>query len=183
MGISHEYHSTRSHGRRGGAGGKLRLLGVIAAILILSLAITAILESGQRANTDAEQTAPAGMAENILAPLPMQGSTGADSAAGESTPADGSGAQAVALEAFGPARQTAGAYTVKAYDSSVIRQPACGQVDLSYFSDAAFLGDSLTVGFSDYSINLGGALICGYTGVGPDAIVNRSVVKSSVRGQ
>ena len=183
MGISHEYHSTRSHGRRGGAGGKLRLLGVIAAILILSLAITAILESGQRANTDAEQTAPAGMAENILAPLPMQGSTGADSAAGESAPADGSGAQAVALEAFGPARQTAGAYTVKAYDSSVIRQPACGQVDLSYFSDAAFLGDSLTVGFSDYSINLGGALICGYTGVGPDAIVNRSVVKSSVRGQ
>ena len=56
-------------------------------------------------------------------------------------------------------------------------------MDLSYFSDAAFLGDSLTVGFSDYSINLGGALICGYTGVGPDAIVNRSAVKSSVRGQ
>ena len=84
---------------------------------------------------------------------------------------------------FGPARQTAGAYSVKAYDSSVIRQPACGQVDLSYFSDAAFLGDSLTVGFSDYSINLGGALICGYTGVGPDAIVNRSAVKSSTRGE
>ena len=38
------------------------------------------------------------------------------------------------------------------------------------------------MGFSDYSINLGGALICGYTGVGPDAIVNRSAVKSSVRG-
>ena len=56
MGISHEYHSTRSHGRRGGAGGKLRLLGVIAAILILSLAITAILESGQRANTDMVDT-------------------------------------------------------------------------------------------------------------------------------
>ena len=75
------------------------------------------------------------------------------------------------------------AYTVKAYDASVIRQPSCGQVDLSYFADAAFLGDSLTVGFSDYQINLGGALICGYTGVGPDAIVNRSAVKSSTRGQ
>ena len=50
-------------------------------------------------------------------------------------------------------------------------------------SDAAFLGDSLTVGFSDYQINLGGALICGYTGVGPDAIVNRSAVKSPTRGQ
>ena len=77
----------------------------------------------------------------------------------------------------------AGDIETKAYDSSVIRQPACGQVDLSYFSDAAFLGDSLTVGFSDYSINLGGALICGYTGVGPDAIVNRSAVKSPTRGQ
>ena len=102
--------------------------------------------------------------------------SGGENAAAEGTPA-------VTLEQFGPARQTAGAYSVKAYDSSVIRQPASGQVDLSYFSDAAFLGDSLTVGFSDYKINLGGALICGYTGVGPDAIVNRSAVKSSVRGE
>ena len=56
-------------------------------------------------------------------------------------------------------------------------------VDRSYFANVCFLGDSLTVGFSDYKINLGGALICGYTGVGPDAIVNRSAVKSSVRGE
>ena len=186
MGISHEYHAARGHGRRGGAGGKLRLLGVIAAILILSFAITAILENGQKHQDEAEQTATAGTAQNILAPLPMQGSAGADSATANgdsSATANAGGGTAVTLEQFGPARQTAGAYHVKAYDSSVIRQPGCGQVDLSYFSDAAFLGDSLTVGFSDYSINLGGALICGYTGVGPDAIVNRSAVKSSVRGQ
>ena len=184
MGISHEYHATRGHGRRGGAGGKLRLLGAIAAILILSFAITAILENGQKHQDEAEQTATAGTAQNILAPLPMQGAADSttDSAVsgGENAAADGT--PAVTLEQFGPARQTAGAYSVKAYDSSVIRQPASGQVDLSYFSDAAFLGDSLTVGFSDYKINLGGALICGYTGVGPDAIVNRSAVKSSVRG-
>ena len=186
MGISHEYHAARGHGRRGGAGGKLRLLGVIAAILILSFAITAILENGQKHQDEAEQTATAGTAQNILAPLPMQGSAGADSATANgdsSATANAGDGTAVTLEQFGPARQTAGAYHVKAYDSSVIRQPGCGQVDLSYFSDAAFLGDSLTVGFSDYSINLGGALICGYTGVGPDAIVNRSAVKSSVRGQ
>ena len=97
--------------------------------------------------------------------------TAASGTAGEGSGADD--AAVVTLEQFGPARQAAGAYQVKAYDSSVIRQPSCGQVDLSYFSDAALLGDSLTVGFSDYSINLGGALICGYTGVGPDAIVNR----------
>lgn len=97
----------------------------------------------------------------------MQGE--AASGSGSESTADSSGtAQAVQLESFGPARQTDGAYTIKAYDASVIRQPACGQVDLSYFSDAAFLGDSLTVGFSDYQINLSGALICGYTGVGPE---------------
>ena len=189
MGISHEYHSAHSRAKRSRAGFGLRLAGVIAAILILSLAITAILENGQKESEAAQEAASSGMAENILAPLPMQGA--ANSAAGESgtegsadsTGDAGAGAAAVTLEQFGPARQTAGAYSVKAYDSSVIRQPACGQVDLSYFSDAAFLGDSLTVGFSDYSINLGGALICGYTGVGPDAIVNRSAVKSSTRGE
>ena len=187
MGISHEYHSTHGRRRRSKAGTGLRLAGVIAAILLLSLAVTAILENGEKQSEAVQQSPAAGTAANILAPLPMQGDTGAsaaDSAGG--TAGEGSGADdaaAVTLEQFGPARQAAGAYQVKAYDSSVIRQPGCGQVDLSYFSDAAFLGDSLTVGFSDYSINLGGALICGYTGVGPDAIVNRSAVKSSVRGQ
>ena len=83
---------------------------------------------------------------------------------------------------FGPVRQSAGSYTVKAYDSSVIRQPTVGQVDLSYFSDAAFLGDSLTVGFTDYDINLSGALICGYIGAGPDTIVNRMTVNHMTRG-
>ena len=186
MGISHEYHSTHGRRRRSKAGTGLRLAGIIAAILLLSLAITAILENGEKQSEAVQQSPAAGTAANILAPLPMQGDTGAsaaDSAGG--TAGEGSGADdaaAVTLEQFGPARQAAGAYQVKAYDSSVIRQPSCGQVDLSYFSDAALLGDSLTVGFSDYSINLGGALICGYTGVGPDAIVNRSAVKSSVRG-
>lgn len=187
MGISHEYHSTHGRRRRSKAGTGLRLAGVIAAILLLSLAVTAILENGEKQSEAVQQSPAAGTAANILAPLPMQGDTGAsaaDSAGG--TAGEGSGADdaaAVTLEQFGPARQAAGAYQVKAYDSSVIRQPSCGQVDLSYFADAAFLGDSLTVGFSDYQINPGGALICGYTGVGPDAIVNRSAVKSPTRGQ
>ena len=178
MGISHEYHST-SRRRRGGAGGLARLAGAAAGILLVSFAITVILEHGQKQTEELPTVTANGTAQNILAPLPMQG--GADSSADSTAPA-ADGTAAVTLEQFGPARQTAGAYSVRAYDSSVIRQPACGQVDLGYFSDAAFLGDSLTVGFSDYSINLGGALICGYTGVGPDAIVNRSAVKSSVRG-
>ena len=179
MGISHEYHSAPRRARRGTVSGKLRFLGAVVAILLVSYAITAILEKGAEGADDTPSTNASGIAENILAPLPMQGEADSSSAA-----QDGSiGEQAVTLENFGPAKQSAGAYTVKAYDASVIRQPSCGQVDLSYFADAAFLGDSLTVGFSDYQINLDGALICGYTGVGPDAIVNRSAVKSPTRGQ
>ena len=179
MGISHEYHSAPRRARRGTVSGKLRFLGAVVAILLVSYAITAILEKGAEGADDPPSTNASGIAENILAPLPMQGEADSSSAA-----QDGStGGQAVTLENFGPAKQSAGAYTVKAYDASVIRQPSCGQVDLSYFADAAFLGDSLTVGFSDYQINLDGALICGYTGVGPDAIVNRSAVKSPPRGQ
>ena len=180
MGISHEYHSAPRRARHGTVSGRLRFLGAVVAILLVSYAITAILEKGAEGADDTPSTNAGGIAENILAPLPMQGEADSSSAAPDSsigTP------DAVTLEAFGPAKQTAGAYTVKAYDASVIRQPSCGQVDLSYFADAAFLGDSLTVGFSDYQINLDGALICGYTGVGPDAIVNRSAVKSPTRGQ
>mgnify|MGYP002727197995 FL=1 len=182
MGISHEYHSAPRRRTRGGISGKLRLAGVIVAILLVAYAVTAILEKGTVEEENTPQTGTGGIAQNILAPLPMQGE--AASGSGSESAADSSGTvQAVQLENFGPARQTDGAYTIKAYDASVIRQSACGQVDLSYFSDAAFLGDSLTVGFSDYQINLSGALICGYTGVGPDAIVNRAAVKSPTRGQ
>lgn len=189
MGISHDYHnSTRGRGRHSSVPTVVRFAGAAAAILLLSFAITAILEHGQTQQEELPAVTANGTAENILAPLPMQGQSAADSTTedGEEAPADsstGTDAAAMTLEQFGPARQAAGAYSVKAYDSRVIRQPACGQVDLSYFADAAFLGDSLTVGFSDYNINLGGALICGYTGVGPDAIVNRSAVKSSTRGE
>ena len=179
MGISHEYHSAPRRAKHGSVSGKLWLLGAFIAILLLAYAITAILEHGAAGADETPATNASGIAANILAPLPMQGEAASDSAATDGT----AGAQAATLETFGPAKQSAGAYTIKAYDASVIRQPSCGQVDLNYFSDAAFLGDSLTVGFSDYQINLGGALICGYTGVGPDAIVNRSAVKSPTRGQ
>ena len=179
MGISHEYHST-SRRRRGGAGGLARLAGAAAGILLVSFAITVILEHGQKQTEELPTVTANGTAQNILAPLPMQG--GADSSADSTAPA-ADGTAAVTLEQFGPARQTAGAYSVRAYDSSVIRQPACGQVDLNYFSDAAFLGDSLTVGFSDYSINLGGALICGYRSISPNTIVNRTTAKNPDRGE
>ena len=111
MGISHEYHSAHGRARRSRAGTGLRLAGVIAAILLLSLAVTAILENGTKESEQPQTATSSGMAENILAPLPMQGAA-ADSTAGESgeTAADSGsagstadpGAAAVTLENFGP---------------------------------------------------------------------------------
>ena len=133
MGISHDYHST-GRSRRGGPGGVIRFAGAVAGILLVSFAITAILEHGQAQPEELPTVTANGTAQNILAPLPMQGSADADSATANgdsSATANAGGGTAVTLEQFGPARQTAGAYHVKAYDSSVIRQPGCGQVDLS----------------------------------------------------
>lgn len=171
MGISHEYDRAYRRAQHRGKYTKLKIAGSVAAILVLSLGITAILETAQRENGPADsEILSSGTVEGILAPLPMQ--------PGEAGSQTGSGL----VVHFGPTRQSAGGYTVKAYDSSVIRQPAVGQVDLSYFADAAFLGDSLTAGFTDYDINLSGALICGYVGAGPDTIVNRMTVNHMTRG-
>jgi lysophospholipase L1-like esterase len=169
MRISQDYRASR-HGNYGGSRipGWVRWCGAIAAILLLSAAITAILEGGAKEKAqNAEQTS-SGIASEILAPLPMQ--TGSESATAVQTQ-------------YGPTQQSEGAYELVSYDSAVIRQPACGEVDLSYFSDAAFLGDSLTEGFTEYSINLGGALICGYKGAGPDTVVNCTKVTHQERGE
>ena len=81
MGISHEYHSAPRRRTRGGIGGKLRLAGVIVAILLVAYAVTAILEKGTVEEDSTPQTGAGGIAQNILAPLPMQGEADSSSAA------------------------------------------------------------------------------------------------------
>ena len=94
MGISHEYHSAPRRRTRGGISGKLRLAGVIVAILLVAYAVTAILEKGTVEEESTPQTGAGGIAQNILAPLPMQGE--AASGSGSESTADSSGpAQAV----------------------------------------------------------------------------------------
>ena len=70
MGISHEYHSAPRRRTGGGISGKLRLAGVIVAILLVAYAVTAILEKGTAAEDSTPQTSAGGIAQNILAPLP-----------------------------------------------------------------------------------------------------------------
>ena len=72
MGISHEYHSTSHRARHGGVSGKLRLAGAVLAILVLAYAITAILENGASAKDAQSEPVASGIAQDILAPLPMR---------------------------------------------------------------------------------------------------------------
>ena len=98
MGISHEYHSTSHRARHGGVSGKLRLAGAVLAILVLAYAITAILENGASAKDAQSEPVASGIAQDILAPLPMQGEAADSDSSGDSTAPDGSGdAQAVTL--------------------------------------------------------------------------------------
>ena len=77
------------------------------------------------------------------------------------------------------------AATAEPSSTRLVALPEFGRVDTSWFADAAFLGDSLTAGFcvNEYNIDVGGALVCGYEGISPNTIVNRTTVSSPDRGE
>ncbi len=138
---------------------------VVVGILLGAAGITALL--GGNSTSEEEfvlVTEQSGTASTILAAIPMQGGT------------------ATTVE-YGAQQLAEGEYTMLAQSIETIRQPETGQVSLEYFSDAAFLGDSLTVGFIDYDVNLSDALICGYTGASPNLIVNETVLTHTDRGE
>ncbi len=139
---------------------------VVVGILLASAGITALLGGGQVTETPDVLLQESGVSTTILAAIPMQGTTG-----------DTDGA------AYAPTQLAEGEYTLLSQSAQTIRQPETGQVSLEYFADAVFLGDSITAGFTDYSTNLGGALICGYIGAGPNTIVNETVLTHSERGE
>ena len=153
------YHAELRRVRRR-AQRRLRFALVLALLLLLSALITRIIDGGKRkAPAEQAESIPAG--ESILAPLPFENSTFV------TVPAE--------PRQFGP--HTGG--TLQSIGYQQIARKECGQVSTSYFSDAAFLGDSITEGFTEYSINMSGALICGYVGGSPNQIVNGAAMKPS----
>jgi lysophospholipase L1-like esterase len=64
-----------------------------------------------------------------------------------------------------------------AMDWRLAALPANGVVELSYFDDVAFLGDSITQGMEIYDTGLPNARYCAYKGVGPNAVVAGSTCK------
>ena len=77
---------------------------------------------------------------------------------------------------YTPARrlsvQTTENGTMTAMDFRLAALDESPAVDRSYFSQACFLGDSLTQGMEMYSTGLPEASYCAYKGIGPSAVVN-----------
>ena len=148
---------------------RLTVVGTVVCIFVLAGIITLLLPQEEAAPETAPQdTQTETLTEQLVAPLPYAGAQG-DSVTG--TPA-------VDWGTVGPAQQTA-PYTYTALPADSPTLPECGRVETSWFADAAFLGDSLTVGFSDYDIDVGGALILGYEGARPNQIVNRTTMTNA----
>ena len=154
---------------------RLAILGTGACILVLAGVITLLLPKGEdKQNVNAATAEQAqGLEQSAVAPLPYANGEGGD----------GSEAVQVDWGDVGPAHQTESFTYTAAPAAPGPEVPAFGQVDLSWFSDAAFLGDSLTAGLAFYSTNVGGGLICGYEGTSPNEIVHRTTLTDEVRGE
>ncbi len=152
---------------------RTRFFLAVGSLLLLSGIITLLLPDElaqpEQQVTETGQEEREDLHEALLAPLPYGGEMPDD------TP------PAVDWGAVGPQRQSE-TYTFTAAPQDPPALPAFGTVTEQWFADAAFLGDSLTVGFIDYDIPVSGALICAYTGASPNQIVNRAVLSHSERG-
>lgn len=145
---------------------RLRFAVAIVSLLILAGVITLLIRLIFGPEKEEEpQTAPP-PSTNLLAPLPI-------------TESAGTGGQAGVL---GPVFQS-GEYRLTEHDFSDTALPECGVVTKEYFSDAAFLGDSITAGLTDYDFGLDGTLVCGYVGASPIYIVNGTSMEHAERGK
>lgn len=154
---------------------RLAFAGTVCGVLVLSGVITAVLPKSAKGEPETPAATAEPSSTRLVAPVPYGG-------AGESSAA----APALNWGTVGPQRQTAdGGYTYTALPQKPAALPEFGRVDTSWFADAAFLGDSLTAGFcvNEYNIDVGGALVCGYEGISPNTIVNRTTVTSPDRGE
>ncbi|MEG2931912.1 MAG: hypothetical protein RR825_08990, partial [Ruthenibacterium sp.] len=123
------------------------------AILLLAGVITAVIELPGKIKT-AQSASQSGV-----------GSTSSsEDAANTTAPATGT---------IGPEVQTVSVYTPPT--AAMLTMPANGRVDMAYFSDALFIGDSLTQGFQIFSSGISNAHYATYVGVGPKQLMEGTV--------
>ena len=98
--------------------------------------------------------------------LPASGSTASStSGAGDETAAQPTG--------IGPVQQAQG--TLPAISAATLALAENGRVDMSYFDDALFIGDSLTQGFQADTSGISNASYAAYIGAGPRTFIEGTV--------
>ena len=135
-------------------------------ILLLAGVITAVIELPKKkiATSDAaSQSASTG--EATSAPVSDSGATS------ESTPQ--TPAEPAPSGAIGPVVQTNWEYTVPS--AALLTLPENGRVDMAYFDDALFIGDSITQGFQVYASGIKNAKYAAYIGIGPKQLMSGTV--------
>ncbi|MEG1153802.1 MAG: GDSL-type esterase/lipase family protein [Ruthenibacterium sp.] len=130
------------------------------AILLLSGVITAVIElPGKIAAQSPSASASASAGSSASGETPASGTTSAP-------PAEN-------LGIVGPVMPETLAYQTP--NVALLSLPANGRVDMSYFDDALFIGDSLTQGFQVYASGIKNAKYAAYVGVGPKQLMSGTV--------
>lgn len=108
--------------------------------------------------------------------LPASGSTASSTSGVQSTAQSGAGAgdeTAAQPTGIGPVQQAQG--TLPAISAVTLALAENGRVDMSYFDDALFIGDSLTQGFQVYTSGISNASYAAYIGAGPRTFIEGTV--------
>lgn len=143
------HYTARPRSRRRAPGGGLFFAASFAVILGLAWVITAVIEAPARRAEAASRSA---------------------ASAAQSAP-EHRAAQA------GPTPQSDGVYTPPS--AALLALPEAGRVEMRYFDDALFIGDSLTRGFQEYASGIPNAKYAAYIGVGPRQLMEGTVENKS----
>lgn len=124
------------------------------------------------------------------ASVPPESASSAQSGTEEQTPdssaqsadssAQSAGGSAQAAGTYGPVKSEEMTYTVPT--AAMLALPENGRVDMAYFDDALFIGDSLTQGILTYqAATFENASYAAYLGVGPKELISGTV--TSINGE
>ena len=109
--------------------------------------------------------------------LPAPGSAASGSGSGNGAQSAAQGQQGGTSETqpagIGPVQQAQGA--LPAISASTLALAENGRVDMSYFDDVLFIGDSLTQGFQVYTSGISNASYAAYIGAGPRTFIEGTV--------
>ena len=138
-------------------------------ILLLSGIITALIKLPGHGKVQASESMPSASAPETDESAPTAAAeTGSSGAASSAQTAD-----------FGPLQQPEVTYTTPTAAQYALGEN--GRVDVFYFDDALFIGDSITQGFQVYSSGITNAHYAAYVGAGPKQLMSGTV--TNVNGE